>query len=302
MAVQLVDADPRDTLGFYVGVLDGEFADLEIVASAAISWAQSVKAAVSLACPDEIVRVSLVAAEPGSSRWLAKVERSAPNKFAEKAKEKWSKVPAIVQLTVGLAIAWPVTIVPTVSYYSEQIKSAAAALGLTESEVEKAKTEADIIRADPSVEAPQRQVYRTLQRDPKITGAGSGIPVGISWRPPLIPSNQFAIADGLFSPSSPAPHERVLPLTLDVLLVSPQLENSQKTWRFRQEGLPPFGAVMRDKDFLSALDRDEVKESFRTKIPMKIRVEVKQRFIDGVWKDVPRTRSVVKVIEPQVAR
>lgn len=299
MAAQMVTADPADTLGFYVGVKEGEFADLEIVAAAAISWSQSIKAAAALLYPDESIRVSLIAAEPGSSRWLAKIEKSAPNKVAEQAKQKWQKVPAIVQMTIGLAVAWPITIAPTIEYYGKQIAAAAAALGLTEEDVKESKAKAEKARAAPSVEVPQKQIFRTLQRDPKITGVASGIPVGSGWRPPLIPSSQFAEADGLFQPAEPATHERILPLELDVILVSPQLENAPKTWRFRQEGLPPFGAVMRDKAFLAALDRDAVRESMRTKIPMKIRLEVKQRLVDGEWKDVPRTRSVSKVISPK---
>lgn len=300
MATQLVVADPTDTLGFYVGVREGEFADLEVVAAAAISWVQSVKAAAMLLCPEETIRVSLIAAEPGSSRWLAKIERSTSNQIAENAKQKWQRLPAIVQMTIGLAIAWPITIVPTYNFYRDQIAAAAKALGLTGDQVEKATKKADKIRAAPSVENPQKQTFRTLQRDPKITGVASGIPIGSAWKPPLIPASQFAEADGFFQISEAAPHERILPLKLDVLLVSPRLENAAKTWRFRQEGLPAFGAVMRDKTFLAALDRNEVRESMRTKIPMTIMIEVKQRMINGEWKDVPRTRSVVRVIAPKV--
>jgi len=300
MASTLVVADPADTLGFYVGVQEGEFADLEVVAAAAISWAQSIKAAATALYPEETIRVSLIAAEPGSSRWLAKVEQSAPNKLVEEGKRRWKRVPAIFQLTLGLAVAWPTTLKPTIEYYRDEITAAAKALGLSSADVEKAKQDADKARATPQVEASQKQVFRTLQRDPKITGVASGIPRGSGWRPPLIPSSQFAEADGLFLAEEQSPHERVLPLTLDVLLVSPQLENAPKTWRFRQEGLPPFGAVMRDKAFLAALDRDAVRESMRTKIPMTIRLEVKQRLVNGEWKDVPRTRSVVQVIAPKV--
>jgi hypothetical protein len=300
MVADLVKVDPRDTLGFYVGVKHGELADLEIVAAAAIAWSQSIKAAAAALYPDEQIRVSLIAAEPGSSRWLAKVEQSSANKLAEGAKNKWRATPAIVQLTIGLAVAWPTTILPSINYYKDQFRDAAKALGIGEDEAELAKLAADKARAEPAVEAAHRQVFRTLQRDPKITGVASGIPTGKGWRPPLIPSDQFAEADGLFRPAEPAPHERIFSRTLEVFLVSPQLENAPKTWKFRQEGLPPFGAVMRDKTFLAALERNAVRESIRTKIPMTILLEVKQRFVEGEWKDVPRTRSVAKVIAPKI--
>ena len=300
MASELVTADPSEMLGFYVAVRDGQFADLEIVASAAISWAQSIKAAAAVIYPQETIRVSLIAAEPGSSRWLARIEQSNVNKLAEEAKTKWQKVPAIIQFTIGLAVAWPTTIVPAIDYYGQQIWEVARALGLDDQEIADATVKADTARSNPSVEAPQKQVFKTLQRDPNITGVASGIPIGKGWKPPLIPASQFAEADGLFSNPEPEPFERTLPLTLDVFLVTPQLVKEPKTWRFRQEGLPPFGAVMRDKVFLAALDRNEIRESMRTNIPMKIKIEVRQRLIDGEWTDVQRTRAVVEVISPKV--
>ncbi|MGQ3229180.1 MAG: hypothetical protein ACT6R2_09830 [Blastomonas fulva] len=295
----IVEANPQDTLGFYVSVKPGELPDLEIVASAAISWAQSIKAAANLLYPEENIRVSLIAAEPGSSRWLAKIEKSKINRIAERGIERWQKFPAIGQLALGLVVAWPITIVPTIDYYSGVMDQAADALGLSDSEVKKAKADADKARADPVVESAQKQIFKTLQRDPKVTGVAAGIPVGPDWRPPTIPANQFAEADGLFSPAETMPHERVHVFEIDVFLVSPQLENKPKTWRFRQEGLPTFPAKMKDKDFLAALEKDAIRENIRTKIPMRIRLEVRQRFLDGVWTDVPRTRSVTKVIEPQ---
>jgi len=302
LATQLVSADPTDTLGFYVGVEEGEFADLEVVASAAISWAQSIKAAAAALYPDEEIRVSLIAAEPGSSRWLAKIEQSKANQLAEDAKEKWHKVPAVVQLTLGLAVAVPVTIVPTYHFYHDHILTWARELGLTETQTEEAKKKADKARADPAVGGAQRQVFKTLQRDRKITGVGSGIPVGTNWKPPLIPRNQFAEADGLFLPQEEVQELKApqLPLIKDVVVLEPHLEDKEISWTFKEEGLPPFRAVMRDKRFLRAMDRSAVREQFRTKIPMRIKMTVRQRWINNEWKDVRGGRSVVEVLSPQV--
>jgi hypothetical protein len=299
---ELVAADPTDMLGFYVGVEEGQFADLEVVAAAAIAWAQAVKAAAAALYPDEGVRISLIAAEPGSSRWLAKIEQSKANKAAEGIKERWHKVPAVIQMTIGLAVAWPITIVPTYHYYHDQFEAAAKALGLTHAEVEDAKKKAEKARADPAVKGAQRQVFTTLQRDPKITGVASGIPVGKAWKPPLIPSNQFAQADGLFLPQENVPQleERTLPITKDVIVVAPRLEDKELSWTFKEEGLPPFTAIMRDKHFLRALDRNTVREQFRTKIPMRILLAVRQRRVGDNWEDIPRGRSVMKVLSPRV--
>jgi hypothetical protein len=153
----------------------------------------------------------------------------------------------------------------------------------------------------PTVQSQQRQIYRTLQRDTNITGVGTGVPTTL-WKPKvLVPSNQFAEADGLFAPQEEVPKERVLTPTLDVILVSPQLENAPRAWTFRQEGIPgSFRAIMKDKRFLAALERRAVKEQFRANIPMKIRMEVKEQLVDGDWKVARKGRTVAEVVSPQI--
>ena len=99
------------------------------------------------------------------------------------------------------------------------------------------------------------------------------------------------------------PNERVLTPTLDVIVVTPRLENAPRSWTFRQEGIPgTFNAIMKDKRFLAALDRQAVKEQFRSNISMRVRLEVKERNVDGEWKVVRAGRSVVEVISPRSVR
>lgn len=292
-------AEQAELLSFYVAVRDNEFADLEVVSAAAIQWAQAARAAARVIDPDQEYRVTLVAAERGSSKWLARIESSAINRGLQRVERGWKASPVVVRAAIGLAIVWPTTIKPSLDYWSGVIQEQLDALGLTAEEKTKAESDAERAASSPTVTGPKQQMYRTLQRDPKITGVGSGVPTSDEWRPPLIvPSNQFAEADGLFRQDSDTA-DRVVSNTMDVTLVSPRLEGVPRSWIFRQEGLPPFRATMRDETFLAAMERSAVKEQLRTKIPMTIRVETRQKLVNGEWRDVPRGRSVAEVIEPK---
>ena len=287
-----MDGD-SDALSFYVDVQPGELADLEIVSSAAIAWSQAVKAAALALYPEDEIRVSLIAAERGSSNWLAKIERSSINKGAERLARGWKTLPLVVRLGIGLVVVIPVTAKPTWEYWT-------GTEGFSEQQKEELRDIVSETRT-PSVASHQQQMYRIVQRDPKITGLGTGVPA-TPFRPkPIIPANQFALADGLFNLQEELPAERVLTPTLDVVVVTPRLENAQRSWTFRQEGIPgTFDAIMKDQRFLAALDRHAVREQFRSNIPMRIRLEVKERMVEGEWKVPRRGRPVVEVISPKV--
>lgn len=282
-----------EALSFYVDVKPGELADLEIVSTAAIAWSQAVKAAAQALFPEDEIRVSLIAAERGSSNWLAKIERCSINQGAERLAKGWKALPLVVRIGIGLVVVVPVTAKPTWEYWT-------GSEGFSEQQKKELRQILKEART-PAVESHQRTIYRTVQRDPKITGIGTGVPSTPFPPKPLVPANQFALADGLFSLQEEPPNERVLTPTLDVIVVTPRLENAPRSWTFRQEGIPgTFNAIMKDKRFLAALDRQAVKEQFRSNIPMRVRLEVKERNVDGEWKVVRAGRSVVEVISPKV--
>lgn len=283
-------------LSFYIDTAPGELADLEVAAAAAIKWAQALKAAANALNPDCDYRVSLVEAKSGSANWIAKVEQSAPNRALKRIERGWKKVPLIMRLGIGLAVVVPTTAKPTIDYWLGDDGF---------SDTQKAELEAIYkkIAEQPAVKAGRQSVYKEAQRDPKIAGLGTGIPEGDNWKPKnTIPANQFAEAEGLFEPQqAEEPEERVVIQELDVILVTPRLENARRAWTFRQEGIPgSFNAEMDDANFLAALDRSGVHETLRANIPMSIRLEIKQERIDGEWKVKRRGRRVVEVISPVV--
>lgn len=266
----------EDMISLYLDLKPNQIVDLEVAAMAAIEWSRAVKAAAMAADPTNNYRVSLVAAEPGSSRWLARIEQSRANQIAKDIKEGWEKVPVILQQAVALAVFIPVTAYPTFDLYF-------GGEGFTDTELRQLEEIIERVAADPAVKSHQQQMYREVQRDPNITGLGGGVPDRPDWIPTeMIPANRFAEAEGLFEPKEEKQEgERTLSKILDVILVTPRLENAQRAWSFRQEGIPgTFNAEMKDAKFLAALDRSGIQERLRANIPMRIRLEIKEEKVN----------------------
>jgi hypothetical protein len=156
----------------------------------------------------------------------------------------------------------------------------------------------------PAVEAHRKAIYTEAPRDRKITGVGTGVPTSDDWKPKnILPANRFAEANGLFEPETAVEKlHRTVPQSLDVILVTPRLENARRAWTFRQEGIPgTFNAEMTDTTFLQALERPGgIRENMRANIPMRIELEIDQEKIGGEWKATRRGRRIVKVISPAV--
>lgn len=284
----------EDALSFYVQTKPGELVDLEVVARAAIAWSQAVRTVAQSLYPDSEIRVSLIAAKPGSSNWLAKIEHSKVNQAAERLRRGWDALPLIVRIGIGLAVVVPTTAEPTIDYWLGDD-------GFTETQKKQLREIVSESEKIPALEAPKRQMFKELQRDPKITGVGTGVPSGPEWKPKsIVPASQFAEADGLFDVQEQDPPERHVSQTLDVILVAPDLENAPRVWVFKQEGIPGrIRAIMKDKRFLDALERSAVKEQFRANIPMRIRLDIKMKYIDGEWKPARKGTVVAEVISPQ---
>lgn len=298
----IFDGDEASTVGLYFEVQKSELIDLEVAAAAAIEWSRGMKAAARALDPSYEYRVNLLAAEPGSSRWIAKVQRlkgiienSDANRATERLKTGWETLPLILRIAIGLAVVVPVTAKPTFEYWFDNED-------FNETQIEQIKKAVEDATKDPAVQSHRRAVFSKVQQDQKITGVGAGVPTAENWRPKTtIPANQFAEADGLFRIEEEVTDKRTIYQELDVVLVTPWLENAPRSWVFRQEGLPgTIRAEMKDKRFLAGIEQSSIRETLRANIPMRIRLEIKQVLKDGEWKVKRRGRSVVEVISPAV--
>lgn len=280
-----------DTLSLYFELRPGEKADLEVAAAAALAWAEGVKAAARVLDPDAEVRIELIDATESSLgintvlKWLEK--NIEPH--LERIERGGHRLPRTRKLAIGLAVMLVVTGPQTWDFYF-------GGEPFTAEDREALNTILEQTRSDPDVKAARKKFYKTIERDPAISG------VGIKERPKdapvaLVPSNQFAEGGGLWE-AEELVEARTTYHVLEVVLVKPALVHTPRAWTFRIDGLPEFEAVMRDETVLAAIKEGGLPGLMREGITMKVRLQVKEVFVDGEWRVVRGGRSIVRVLEP----
>jgi hypothetical protein len=291
------------SISLYFTLKPGEKADLEVIATAALEWLESARAAARELEPNAQISVELVDADEGSLRLNTILD------FFESQLEKidrgGGKHPRLKRLAIALAIFVPTTGLETYRTYFGPKHEVILNEGDRKLIEEHSRLLNELIeqaQKNPDVGVRRQKFFKTLERDKSITAAG--ISEGPKVDPiVMIPSNQFAEKGGLWAiaEENPEPDERTIYPIVDVTLVSPTLLPIPRPWRFRPDGLPEFNATMRDGHFLAALEADHVKERLRVGIPMTLRLEVKEVRVGSVWVAKPRGRRyVVEVIAPKV--
>ncbi|MBW7950166.1 MAG: hypothetical protein H3C55_12555 [Pseudorhodoplanes sp.] len=288
-------------ISLYFTLKEGEKADLEVVAIAALEWLAAARAAAAEIEPGAQIRVELIDADESSLRlnailgWL--------EGQLERIEEGSGQYPRLRKLAIALAIFVVVTGVETAIDYFDGPPTAALSEEDRQFLQENRRLLNELLertRKNPEVEVRRQKFFRTLERDQSITGAG--ISEGPEAAPlVLIPSNQFAERGGLWALATEEPDERTVYPIIDVTLIAPVLLPVPRSWVFQPiDGLPEFRATMRDKRFLAALEHAHVRESLRTGIPMTLRLQIKEKYVSGVWMVKRRGRSVAEVISPKV--
>lgn len=290
----------KGEISLYFSLVEGKKADLEVVTTAVLHWLEAARAAAREIEPSAQIQVDLVSANEGSLRFNT-ILNWAEDKLAA-IQDGSGRYPRLRRLAIALVIFVPTVGIPTYDFYFGEQPS----ITMTEEERNLATENnrllrelLDQIRNNPEIEAKRRIFFRTLERDPSISGVG--IAEGHNDRPlTIVPSNQFAERSGLWALTEDEPDERTTYPIVEAALVSPVLVPTPRSWSFQPDGLPEFKAIMRDQRFLRALDTDHVKERLRTGIRMTLRLEVKEKKIDGAWSVKRKGRSVVEVISPKV--
>lgn len=280
-------------LSLYFQLANGQKADLEVVASAAIAWVESLRAVAQSVDANSDVKVELVDAEEGSlvfNTIIAWFDRTIGDKL-ERVHDGFHAMPRGRKLALALALFIIVTGYPTAHFY----------LGDDLTDEDRALLEEIVeqVRGDPAVETAKRKFFRTVEREPAITAVG--IKEHSDDRPlVMIGSEHFAEAGGLWSEAEEDAQERVVTHVLDVVLVKPALVHTPRSWTFKPEGLPEFDAVMRDGVVLQAIRDSGFPERLREGIPMTIRIEAREVLVNGQWRAKHGGRSVMRVISPRI--
>lgn len=282
-------------LSLYFELADGEKADLEIVASAAIAWVEAIRAAAQAYDPGTDVKVELVDADESSlifNTLLEWFDRKV-GKNLERTEAGWDRLPRGRKLALGLVAFIGITGIPTYDFYFGEDDK------LSEEDRAWIEDLVDRTQGDPAVETAKRKFYRTLEREPAIKAVGvSESPRG---RPlAMVPSDAFPTAGGLWQEMDGDIQERVITSVLDVVLVKPALVHTPRSWTFKPDGLPEFEAVMRDGRVLQAIRDSGFPETLREGIPMTIRLEVREVMVGGQWKAVRGGRSAMRVLSPKI--
>lgn len=285
-----MQAEGRDgSLSLYFDLKEGEKADLEVVAQAAIHWVGAIRAVARQIDPDMNVRVEIIDASEGSlslNTVLDFLERQ-----LTRVEEGSGRHPRLRKLAIALAIFLPVSGFETYDLY------------FGDGRVELSETDRAVlndilkhVKPTPEVIEKKEKFFKTLEHDPAIKG------VGFSEKRTqpfvMIPSDQFPERGGLWSIQEQDPDKRTIYPVVDVTLIAATLVKKPRAWRFQPDGLPEFSAKMKDKRFLDALEDDHVRERLRIGIRMTIRLRVEEKKVGGVWQ--AGRRQVVEVISPRV--
>jgi hypothetical protein len=273
-----------DSIGLYFKLKPGEKADLEVVATAALEWLESARAAAREIEPGAQIHVGLVDATEASLQLNTVLEWVESQ--LERIDRGGGRYPRLKKLAVALAIFVPTTGVETYRLYfgpHHEVALKEEDRKLIEENSRLLHELIDRTHKNPDVGVRRQKFFKTLERDPSIIGAG--VSEGPKYTPLiLIPSDQFAEKSGLWAVAEAEPDERIIYPVVEVTLVSPTLLPVPRSWRFQPvDGLPEFNAKMRDPRFLAALESDHVKERLRTGIRMTLRLEVKETRAGDVW-------------------
>jgi hypothetical protein len=279
------------SVSLYFQLKPGEKADLEVVASAALAWVEGLRASAKALDPDAEVSVELIDADESSlilNAILKWFENSVEPKLERLAKGG-DRLPRTKRLAITLAAFLIITGPETFDFYFGKEK-------YTEEDRKDLHELLALARENKDVQVARKRFYRAVERDPSITAVGvkdahDAEPIAV------VPGRLFPEGGGLWEQEEDTVRERITRPEMDVVLVKPALVHTPRAWTFKPDGLPEFEAVMRDPQVLDAM-RTGLPQSMREGITMRVRLEVKEVFVDGQWKLVRGGRSVTKVIGP----
>jgi hypothetical protein len=278
------------SITLYFGLREGEKADLEVVAAAAIKWVETMRAAARVIDPEADFHVGIIDAQESSLK-LNTILDWTEEKLAQLddgAAKHWR----LRKLAVALVVFVVISGVPTYDYYFGDEPE----LQLTQEDRERIDELLEHLGKNSEVVEKKREFYQELERDQAITE------VGLSEErdsPPAIkvPRDQFPERGGLWALQEE--EERTNYEELSVTLVSPVLLSAKRAWAFEAKGRGEFKATMKDDAFLNALEQDHVQERLRIGIKMKIRLKIEEKKVRGAWVIKHGGRTVVRVIEPK---
>lgn len=282
------EAEP---ISLYLALEQGQKADMEVAARAAIAFSDAIKELARMFDPMSDVRVELASGSESSLGLNGLIRRI---KGFPASHPGWFAFLVAVAVNVsGDVRSW------TIGQVLDLMKGPDAPLvvqRLADADKHSIAEEVVAMLRNDAAKKPIRQIFKEVRRDPAI------LAVGVSSTPRkrpdyLVHRAQFEEASGDSESVEQAPDERVIRERLRVTLKKLRLEAVVASWRFQHGSLPEFSAEMRDKAFLQAFAEDRVEMPLKIGAEMEIELESEQHFEGGVW--VVKKRSVTQVFSPE---
>ena len=286
-------------ISIYFGLERGRSANLEVVAEASIAWVSAIREMALIVDPSLDVTVEIVDGDQGSL-WLntltaieSKLER------IEAGGLKWPRLWALAKGLAFIVIATPLQIGAEDVFRAVASDNPEVVARLSpEDRRELIQDFKKALRED--VARPQKQqFFKSAEKDTSIKAIGVS---ELRRHPPalLVRREEFVRYATLGTVEEAVDNVRKRTEMWDVTLISPVLENAERSWRFLRPGMPELGAVMRDKAFLRAIEHGGLHVELRKGIQMEIEIQFRERLEEGVWMTLER--SVLKVIRPTYDR
>lgn len=286
-------------VSIYFGLGEGEAASLEVIAEAAIAYVGAIREMAKVVDPSLEVSVDIIDGDR-SSLWLNTL--TAIEQKLDLLHQGGEQFPRLWALARGLAV---IVVATPISVTAEDVwrdiaHDNPAVVARLSPEDRQALIEDFKKALKENVARPQKkQFFRSAERDTAIKSVG--VASTPSQKPDvLVHRDQFANYLSVGTTEELTDNSRKRVETWEVTLISPVLENTERSWRFIRAGMPEFGAVMRDKGFLEAIELGNLHVELRKGIQMLLEVQLKERFEGGVW--VTLERSVLRVLQPSYDR
>ncbi|WP_210168499.1 hypothetical protein, partial [Methylobacterium sp. Leaf469] len=135
-------------------------------------------------------------------------------------------------------------------------------------------------------------VFSELERDTAVKGAAV---TGSTAKKPVhvVPRSEFHSRGGYGTIEEPPIRKRTTTEPMQVVLISPVLEEGTRRWKFKS-GKTEFGAPVKDKAFIAAVLSGQLPIVMKSNVQMTVLLETVEEYKDKGWS--PTERTVLKVL------
>lgn len=284
----------EDRILLHLETTPGRYVDTAVAAQALLDWVALVQATLSAIAPEDRIAIEIVGVREGSTRFpqvLRWLDDQAGN-----VREAWTQYPHLKAIVAGAAHTFYTSAVAAGVTLAMQPAEQVVRLSDQDREILAGMTRT--AERSVAVQEASKRFYRTLERDPEITG----VAVDDKWERGsdllIIPRSQFPERSGMWELQEEAiPDKRITRDIWNVTLLRAPFTSKPQRWQFARDGLK-FSAKMDDPVFLTAIRERRVPITLQEGVEMRVEIEFKEELDGQVWDAIPASRKIVRVLSP----